>query len=131
MSKAAVDGKFKSESACRLCHRPFYVRRLTRHRIVPGAYGGTYIPINCVPLCRPCHDLVDHKDITTRRLARRMLRASLWPVEIAHALRRDGSARLVRDPPLFPRRRWYFNEAYPKPTRELVVERRAKYATAS
>lgn len=121
MSKAAVDLKFRAEGRCRLCLRPSRIRRLTRHRIVPGRYKGSYTPQNCVPLCRPCHELVDgwnraeslveHQE---RRLARKMLRASLWPIEVAYARAH------------WPVGTTTFDEVYPKPTRELVMERRTE-----
>lgn len=108
MSKAECDGKLKAEGRCRLCLRLSSVRRLTRHRLIPGSSGGRYVPVNVVPLCRPCHDLVDHRDRELRRTARKMLRASLWPVEIAAA---SG---------------WYwFDRAYERPSRELVLARRS------
>lgn len=125
MSKAQVDTKLRSEGRCRLCERTRDVRPLTRHRVVPGAFGGRYIAVNCVPLCRPCHDLVDHKDHRVRHPARRMLRASLWPVEIAHAKEYSGVVRVSRDVVLAElARRWYFDDAYPVPPRELVLQRR-------
>ena len=113
MSKAAVDAKLRAEGRCRLCRRSSRVRPLTRHRIVPGRLGGRYVPINCVGLCRPCHDLVDNRELAERRWARRMLRASLWPEE--HAQARIQYAIRGRS----------FDRAYPRPTRELVIERRA------
>lgn len=116
MSKSAVDGKHRSEGRCRLCRRPSSVRPLTRHRLIPGAFGGRYEPANCVPLCRPCHDDVDNRDYADRRRARRMLRAVLWPEEIAHA----------RRAPMSRNGRFAFDLAYPRPPRELVDERRAE-----
>lgn len=109
MSKAAVDLKFKAEGRCRLCLRPRAVRALTRHRVIPGRIRGPYTPANCVPLCRPCHEMVDHWDPSIREPARRMLRACLWPSEIGYALGRSA---------------YWFNRWYPRPTRELVLERR-------
>lgn len=119
MSKAAVDLKFRTEGACRLCRRSASVRPLTRHRLLPGSRGGAYVPVNCVPLCRACHDDVDHRDRRTRLPARRMLRASLWPMEIACA----KTAFAIRGTS--------FDLFYPTPTRELVLARREQYATAS
>lgn len=85
--RGGIATKFKAEGQCRLCERKASVRPLTRHRIVPGAVGGPYRADNVVPLCRPCHDLVDHRDEDVRVPARRMLRVVLWPVEVAYARR--------------------------------------------
>lgn len=111
MSKPECDVKVQAEGRCRLCLRSSTVRPLTRHRVVQGRYGGRYVPANCVPLCRPCHELVDSGDRVVRAQARRMLRAVLWPVEIAHAITRFGEEG--------------FDGHYPKPGRALVLERRA------
>lgn len=111
MSKAQIDAKFTAEGRCRLCLRPSRVRQLTRHRLVPGSMRGTYVVNNCVPLCRPCHDLVDHRDREIRDSARRMLRALLWPVEIGHILSRLSEKT--------------FDARYPRPTREVVMSARA------
>ena len=119
MNKSRVDEKFRAEGACRLCRRASSVRPLTRHRVFPGRFGGRYIPINCVPLCRPCHDDVDHKHYVTRMRARKMLRASLWPSEIAAA---QTQFVLIG---------FRFNDFYPPPPRDLVLERRSEYAVAS
>lgn len=110
MSKQACDAKVRSEGRCRLCLRSWTVRRPTRHRIVMGRDGGRYEPVNVVGLCRPCHSEVDHWDLSRRASARRMLRASMWPVEVSHAIRRLG--------------RGGFDRAYPRPARELIVARR-------
>lgn len=75
-----------------------------------GRDGGRYEPVNVVGLCRPCHSEVDHWDLSRRASARRMLRASMWPVEVSHAIRRLG--------------RGGFDRAYPRPARELIVARR-------
>lgn len=121
-NRQALDLKFRAEGRCRLCQRLGSVRQLTRHRIVPGAFGGAYVPANVVPLCRPCHDEVDNRNLRDRLRARRMLRAVLWPVEIAHATRRTWHAAAHA---AVPARRWNFDAAYPRPPRELVEERRA------
>jgi 5-methylcytosine-specific restriction endonuclease McrA len=90
-----VDEKIKAEGQCRLCERTN--RKLTRHRIVPGRrpWRGIYVWQNVVPLCWPCHAAVED-DVN----ARRMLRARLWPVEVAYATRRMWGA---------------FDELYPVP----------------
>lgn len=118
MSKAAVDLKFRAEGRCRLCQRPSYVRKLTRHRVVPGRFHGTYTPNNCVPLCRPCHELVDHWDPSLRLPARRMLRALLWPVEHAYATS-HLRFRFVQGVSAF-------DTMYPRPAREFVAATRAQ-----
>lgn len=110
MNKQACDAKARSEGRCRLCLRSWAVRRPTRHRIVPGRLNGRYEPRNVVPLCRPCHNQVDHWDATIRGPARRMLRAAMWPIEIHHAIARLG--------------RREFDQRYPRPARELVLARR-------
>lgn len=84
-----VVDKFKAEGQCRLCERPARGnggRALTRHRLVPGRHGGRYVTVNCIPLCRPCHDEVEEQD----PVARRMLRPKLWPVEIAYVIKTLG-----------------------------------------
>lgn len=127
MSRAQVDAKLRAEGRCRLCLRPASVRPLTRHRIVPGAVTGPYKPVNCVPLCRPCHELVDNwqeRDPASTRMYRRALRASMWPEEIAHAKRWLPVATFLVDGIIITRD-WDFDQAYPRPTRELVLERRS------
>lgn len=123
MGKGAVTAKLKAEGACRLCRRDARVRPLTRHRIVPGRYRGRYTPPNCVPLCRPCHELVDGWNrlegpmvTAERRSARRMLRAALWPVEVAYAI--------ANWPVGQPGELLTFDDLYPIPTRELVERSR-------
>lgn len=90
---ANVDEKFKAEGACRLCERPRSGeggRQLTRHRLVPGRFGGRYEYANTVPLCVPCHRAVEGESPVDRR----MLRTKLWSVEVAHVLEHMGSVWL-------------------------------------
>lgn len=81
MSGGARDDKLRSEGQCRLCERPASVRKLTRHRLVPGQFGGEYVPKNVVPLCWQCHVEVESPDAFSRRL----LRPKLWFEETQHA----------------------------------------------
>lgn len=96
----SVAEKMKVEGQCRLCgrlDRGKGARELSRHRLVPGRHGGEYIVANVIPLCRRCHDDVEAQD----PVARRMLRPKLWPMEVAHALKRLGEQ--------------WFDLMYPKP----------------
>ena len=82
-----VQEKLAAEGQCRLCERPAKgkgSRTLTRHRLVPGRYGGKYTVANVVPLCNICHIEIEAEDA----VARRMLRPKLWPMEVAYVLRR-------------------------------------------
>lgn len=84
---------------CRMCLRSASVRALTRHHLVPHAWFLKQ-PLalrlirnahaNIVPLCRPCHDLVDSRDLHEREEARRHLRRSLLQDEIAFAIQVRG-----------------------------------------
>lgn len=96
----SVADKMKAEAQCRLCsrlNRGSGARELTKHRLVPGRHGGEYIVANVIPLCRRCHDDVEAQDPVTRR----MLRPKLWPMEVAHVLKRLGDQ--------------WFELMYPKP----------------
>lgn len=108
LNDVSTSGRQKvfNEAHCRMCLRHKRVRPLTRHHLVPLAWflqrhqvnGETvYVqPLgvrqirnanaNIIPLCRPCHDLVDHRDREIRKAARRELRRSLWQPEIAFAI---------------------------------------------
>ena len=97
--------KVYAEGRCRMCQRPNRVRPLTRHHLVPLRWflsgGGQHLRMvrnanaNIIPLCRPCHDLVEQDQD-----ARRMLRKLLTQQEIAFAVRTIGL-------------RW-FNHRYPQ-----------------
>ena len=96
----SVADKMKAESQCRLCgrlNRGSGGRELTKHRLVPGRHGGEYIVANVIPLCRRCHDEVEAQD----PLSRRMLRPKLWPMEVAHAIKKINQE--------------WFDHMYPKP----------------
>ena len=87
--------KFGGDPLCRMCQRPHSVRPITRHHLVPDAWFRRQ-PIalrqrrnahaNLIPLCRPCHDLVEALDEFERAQARRGLRRSLSQQEIAFAI---------------------------------------------
>lgn len=106
--------KVQAEGRCRMCGRTWEVRpligqqltredaqetqeqRLTRHHLVPQSWfrstrGSQYRSIrnanaNIVPLCRPCHDLIEEPDM----ISRRMLRRALTQQEIAFVVRYRG-----------------------------------------
>lgn len=95
--------KLRVEQRCRMCQRPSTVRVLTRHHIVPQTiFRSRKIKNphawsermntnpNVVPLCRPCHDLIDMGDFALRVIWRRMLRRLLLPGEIGFARRVMG-----------------------------------------
>lgn len=82
-----------------MCQRPYSVRPMTRHRLNPGRDGGRYVARNVVPLCRPCHDLVEED-----RGARGMLRRALWPAEVAYLIGVRGRAWLDAAYPVEPAR---------------------------
>lgn len=109
----SVAEKLKAENQCRLCerrHKDIGPRELTRHRLVPGRHGGEYIVANVVPLCRCCHDAVEAQNAD----ARVRLRPKLWPMEVAHVIRRMSEE-------------WY-DLAYPKPAFRAALLREADEA---
>lgn len=76
--------KVREECRCRMCLRGAELRTLTRHHVVPLAWfrrqGASIAPLrhcdaNIVPLCRPCHDLVENT-MEGRRLLRKVLGAA-------------------------------------------------------
>lgn len=96
--------KFQAEGHCRMCLRPAQVRPLTKHHIVPQRWfereGTRWRSLrnrvaNLVPLCDPCHHLVEH-EVDSRRELRRCLSQA----EIAFAIRLRGRA--------------WFDQLYPK-----------------
>lgn len=112
----ATSGQLKkSEGRCRMCQRPRRVRPLTRHHLVPLRWfmgdGYRYRTIrnsnaNIVPLCRPCHDLIEDYD----PIARKMLRRLLTQQEVAFAVRLRGIAWLNWEYPLDQRSGSYEHE---------------------
>lgn len=95
--------KLLSEAHCRMCKRPARVRPLTRHHLVPVSWWMSQpwklrqirnAHANILPLCRPCHDLIDNREIDERMAARRELRRSLSQQEITFAIQIRGLAWL-------------------------------------
>lgn len=91
--------KMRAEGHCRMCLRPDRVRPLTKHHLVPESW---FIKqpfklrmirnahANVIPLCRPCHDMVDSRDEDERLDARRLLRRCLGQSEIAFMIQVRG-----------------------------------------
>lgn len=74
--------KVKKEGFCRLCGRSAKVRPLTRHHLIPQRWFISQPPreyrlrnaaANVVPLCRPCHDLVEDEMLVRSMLRRKLL----------------------------------------------------------
>lgn len=103
-----TEHKMRAEGHCRMCLRPASVRPLTRHHLVPEAWFLRQ-PLamrlirnahaNIVPLCRPCHDLVDNRSNLVREEARMHLRRSFSQSEIAFAIQVRGQHWLDREYP--------------------------------
>lgn len=101
--------KLSAERVCRMCERDRDVRPLTRHHLVPSRWFRHHAPpavagyrnakANVVPLCRPCHVLVESPDPTIRIPARRMLRRALSQAEIAFIVAVRGKSWLDRTYP--------------------------------
>lgn len=75
------NNKIEGEGHCRMCLRHKSVRQLTRHHLIPQSWWRNQthgwrqlrnLSANVVPLCRPCHDLVE-KERDSRCMLRRML----------------------------------------------------------
>jgi hypothetical protein len=87
--------KCREEGICRMCGRPDAVRRLTRHHIVPLSWfrqRPRFAPLrnadaNIVPLCEPCHRVIERRDPPHARVE---LRRLLYPAEIAFVLQTAG-----------------------------------------
>lgn len=103
--------KFGGHALCRMCGRDRRVRPLTRHHLVPLAWFDVLdardtrralrnATANLIPLCRPCHDLVDHRRRDVCEESRVMLRRSLGQSEIAFAVSVAGYPWLERNYPL-------------------------------
>lgn len=110
-SPKVTSHKILAEGQCRMCGREAYVRPLTRHHLVPVSWFIRQpqpmrvirnAHANIVPLCRPCHDLIDKEDDDTVRMrARRELRRSLGQVEIAFVIQVMGKEWLDTEYPKF------------------------------
>lgn len=98
--------KFGGHALCRMCGREKRIRPITRHHLVPIAWFAKLAEddprralrnatANLIPLCRPCHDLVDARDPVVRAEGRRMLRRSLGQAEIAFAIHVRGRSWLA------------------------------------
>lgn len=94
-SPKITNHKIMSEGHCRMCLRPDHVRNLTKHHLVPVSWLLRQpLPLrmirnahaNIIPVCRPCHDLIDHKEEGERMAARRELRRCLSQQEITFAI---------------------------------------------
>lgn len=103
--------KFGSGAICRMCAREKKIRPLTRHHLVPRAFFAELeqsdprrafvnATANLIPLCRPCHDLVDNRDEFERTFARRKLRQLLGQAEIAFVIALLGKRWLDEHYPL-------------------------------
>lgn len=88
--------KLRAEGHCRMCLRPDAVRPLTRHHLVPQRWFTHQkhdlrwalwrnVSANIIPLCRACHDSVEHEWDS-----RKMLRRLLTQEEIALAVALRG-----------------------------------------
>ena len=124
-----VHDKIKAEGRCRLCERPSKGeggRQLTKHRLVPGRFGGRYEYANTVPLCVPCHRAVEDESPVDRR----MLRTKLWSVEVAHILDHMGAVWLAAMYPKGAGPALRFHEAdalAPESRRAMLKERMGRY----
>lgn len=103
--------KIMEEGACRMCERSHSVRPLTRHHLVPDRFfrwqpmptrSLAHVDPNIVPLCRPCHDLVEEPDRTIREEARRMLRRTLAQEELTFMIQVRGRAWVDKHYPTRP-----------------------------
>lgn len=99
ISPKITNHKMQAEGHCRMCLRPARVRELTKHHIVPVSWLLRQpLPLrmirnahaNIIPLCRPCHDIVDNRDEDDRMRARRYLRRCLSQQEITFAIQIRG-----------------------------------------
>jgi hypothetical protein len=112
-SAGLVSPKYTAEkmrwSACRLNGRRAYCYGpLTRHHLVPESWFLRQPELlrairnahaNIIPLCRPHHDLVEHRQPVVRLEARRWLRATLTQEEIAFAIQTRGRDWFVSEYP--------------------------------
>lgn len=109
MSTKATEHKMRAEGHCRMCQRPASVRPLTRHHVIPESWFLRQpmklrvirnAHANIVPICRPCHDLVDNREQHEREDARRMLRRSFSQAEIAFSIQVRGQKWFDHEYPL-------------------------------
>jgi hypothetical protein len=91
--------------------KPAHARQLTRHHLVPQSwfsvqppevYTLCHVDANIVPLCRRCHDQVEHDE-----MARAMLRKVLGQDEIAFCVQLMGLEWFDRRYPRLGRAREY------------------------
>lgn len=104
--RARTHYKLLAEGRCRMCLRDASVRALTRHHLVPQRYYSGVVFAdrrdaneNVVPLCRPCHDLIDCGPWSERRPHRVMLRRLLTAGELSSIRRRRDERWLERHYP--------------------------------
>lgn len=62
--------KFRDKYRCGRCKCSFKKNELTVHHLTPRAEGGSDDPKNLISLCRPCHDIVEDKHLTTAKAIR-------------------------------------------------------------
>lgn len=92
--------KVQREGRCRMCQRLARVRPLTRHHLVPQSWfmrlgnerfrHQRNVGPNVIPLCRPCHDLIDNRNRRESREPRRELRQLLTQAECAFVIQMLG-----------------------------------------
>lgn len=101
--------KVRDEAHCRMClrpsaelrdlpDRPDAIRVMTRHHLVPKLWFRKNpawrelrdCDANIVPLCRPCHDLVELPEWFGGASHRRMLRRLLTQAEIVFVIQTRG-----------------------------------------
>jgi hypothetical protein len=100
LARRDAGAKVQREGHCRMCLRPAYVRPLTRHHLVPSRWfvRSTDLRLrmirnasaNVVPLCRPCHDLIETSETAVRMEARTMLRRVLTQQEVTFCIQVRG-----------------------------------------
>lgn len=101
--------KLHAEKCCRLCDSQ---ERLTRHHLVPQAWFMQRklelrvlrnANANIIPLCEPCHRVVDsYADPVGRLKKRAAIRCALGSNEVAFILQLRGQSWFDREYPKFP-----------------------------
>lgn len=103
ISPKITNHKMQAEGHCRMCGRPPSIRPLTKHHIIPASWFLRQpLPLrvirnahaNVCPLCRVCHDMVDHRETAERMDSRRLLRRCFSQQEIAFVIAIRGKAWL-------------------------------------